>query len=107
VPHYFLCKKKNANKQTNIKYRLSGRPPFEEKKSMSIFDQIKNAHIYFDDKIWEKNSRLAKNIIKRMMDVDPRTRISAKDALDHPWLTVEFNLFFFPLLIYIFFFLNG
>jgi calcium-dependent protein kinase len=36
--------------------------------------------------IWKTISDEAKNLIKQLMEVDPEQRLSAKSALQHPWI---------------------
>lgn len=35
---------------------------------------------------WDEISAEAKDLIKLMLEKDPKKRISAKDALQHPWI---------------------
>lgn len=35
---------------------------------------------------WSKISEEAKNLIRRMLTIDPNHRISAKDAYNDPWI---------------------
>lgn len=37
------------------------------------------------DKIWLKVTKNAKDLITKMLEKDPYKRISADDALKHPW----------------------
>lgn len=41
----------------------------------------------FKLKVWEKVSEEAKDLLKRMLDPDHKTRITAAEALKHPWFT--------------------
>lgn len=38
--------------------------------------------------VWKKISSEAKSLVKQLMEVDPERRLSAKDALEHPWLVL-------------------
>lgn len=38
--------------------------------------------------VWMKISNEAKSLVSQLMEVDPERRLSAKDALEHPWLAL-------------------
>lgn len=42
----------------------------------------------FDDPIWDDVSDLAKDFICKLMQKDKNSRMSAQEALQHPWITV-------------------
>jgi calcium-dependent protein kinase len=42
--------------------------------------------IPFPEKKWKNISTAAKDLIQKMLNSDPVTRISAKEALNHPWI---------------------
>lgn len=78
---------------------LSGSKPFDYGPSHSPGDmpnndqrshqraKILNAEYNFDDPIWEKISAPAKDLVTSLLKVRPADRISAKQALEHPWIT--------------------
>ncbi|KNC73019.1 hypothetical protein SARC_14420, partial [Sphaeroforma arctica JP610] len=37
-------------------------------------------------RMWPKLSESARDLLTRLLDPNPETRITAKQALDHPWL---------------------
>ena len=37
--------------------------------------------------MWSKISKDAKDLVKKMLVVDPTARLSASEALMHPWIT--------------------
>ena len=43
--------------------------------------------IFFDNLVWSHISNEGKDLVHRMVEKDPAIRISAKDALNHPWFT--------------------
>lgn len=67
---------------------LSGNLPFTEepKRQMSLYEQIENASYDFDEEIWKEISSEAKDLVKKMLVVCPKSRITAQQALDHSWL---------------------
>ena len=38
---------------------------------------------------------LAIDLIKKLLTVDPKKRITVEEALQHPWISVSFWLFYF------------
>ncbi|RXN28580.1 serine threonine- kinase Chk2 [Labeo rohita] len=66
---------------------LGGYPPFNtECSTMSVREQIINGHYRFIPSQWKKVSNEAKDLIKKLLVVDPEKRLSVEDALAHPWL---------------------
>ena len=72
---------------------VSGCPPFNEdrKKKMTLNDQILNANYKFRKEYFENVSDQAKDLIKKLLVVDPEKRISSDEILQHPWLQVTLN----------------
>ncbi|GFY86434.1 calmodulin-like domain protein kinase 9 [Actinidia rufa] len=65
---------------------LSGVPPFWEETEMGIFRQILRAKLDFESEPWPGISDSAKNLIRKMLDRNPKTRLSAHEVLCHPWI---------------------
>uniref|UniRef100_A0A8C2I3N1 CaM kinase-like vesicle-associated protein n=1 Tax=Cyprinus carpio TaxID=7962 RepID=A0A8C2I3N1_CYPCA len=73
---------------------LSGNPPFydeteEENTDMHnriIFCRIVAGEFEFDSPYWDEISPAAKELVCRLMEVDPMLRITAQDALSHGWI---------------------
>ncbi|XP_071944033.1 serine/threonine-protein kinase Chk2-like [Antedon mediterranea] len=66
---------------------LGGYPPFSDQiKTMSLHDQITRGSYNFPVKYWSKVSQEAIDLIKKLMTVDPKRRITIKQAINHPWL---------------------
>ena len=66
---------------------LSGNYPFDFN---NIEHEILQGLLIFKPlKDWENISWHAKGLIQHLLDKDPNKRITAKDALDHPWFTTE------------------
>jgi len=68
---------------------LSGYPPFfwdERTTLQDLFEQIKNAHYSFDDPVWDNVSDAAKDLVSKLMVVDPAQRLTAIQALEHPFI---------------------
>ncbi|KAL8514818.1 hypothetical protein ACS0TY_013781 [Phlomoides rotata] len=65
---------------------LSGFPPFWGETEKSIFAEILKGHVDLETSPWPSISSGAKDLIMKMLTVDPKNRITAADALEHPWL---------------------
>ncbi|XP_057450023.1 calcium-dependent protein kinase 1-like [Lotus japonicus] len=65
---------------------ISGVPPFWAENEQGIFDAILRGHIDFVSDPWPSVSSNAKDLVKKMLRADPKERISAVEALSHPWM---------------------
>uniref|UniRef100_A0A672QUS2 Serine/threonine-protein kinase Chk2-like n=1 Tax=Sinocyclocheilus grahami TaxID=75366 RepID=A0A672QUS2_SINGR len=71
-------------------HSLGGYPPFNtECSTMSVREQIINGHYRFIPSQWKKVSNQAKDLIKKLLVVDPEKRLSVEEALAHSWLNVR------------------
>ena len=68
---------------------LSGYPPFADEDQEVQKECIKNGSFQFDDDCWLSVSNEAKTLIVALLEVDPQDRLSASDALKHPWFKVD------------------
>ena len=66
---------------------LCGFPPFDQEAHTSVlFEKIKKGDYKFPKPYWDDISQEAKDIVKGMMTVDPKRRLTPKQCIDHPWL---------------------
>ncbi|XP_074590059.1 calcium-dependent protein kinase 2-like [Curcuma longa] len=65
---------------------LSGVPPFWAETERGIFDAVSKGEIDFESAPWPSISSSAKDLIVKMLTMDPKKRITASEALQHPWL---------------------
>ncbi|XP_051548940.1 serine/threonine-protein kinase Chk2-like isoform X2 [Myxocyprinus asiaticus] len=66
---------------------LGGYPPFNtECSTMTIREQIINGHYRFIPSQWKTVSNEAKDLIRKLLIVDPLNRLTVEQALVHPWL---------------------
>jgi serine/threonine-protein kinase Chk2 len=65
---------------------LVGYPPFSDTKPKPVFEQIKTGDYDFPKDYWSGISPSAIYLIKRLLTVDPRKRITAKEALESAWM---------------------
>ncbi|KAE9598052.1 hypothetical protein Lal_00003938 [Lupinus albus] len=65
---------------------LCGSRPFWARTESGIFRSVLRADPNFDDLPWPSLSPEAKDFVKRLLNKDYRKRMSAAQALAHPWL---------------------
>jgi p90 ribosomal S6 kinase len=58
-----------------------------EASTEELLQQINDKHISYDDGNWRFVSYDAKDLVKRMLILDPRQRITASAILKHHWLS--------------------
>ncbi|ORZ11954.1 kinase-like domain-containing protein [Absidia repens] len=68
---------------------LCGYTPFYGEDQAALFENIMSGKYEFDEEYWGDISDSAKNMIDNLLAFDPEKRITAKDALQHPWITNE------------------
>ena len=56
---------------------LCGYPPFSGKSEDEILKKVKVGKFKFDPEDWDKISEDAKNLIRKMLTLDPKKRITA------------------------------
>lgn len=66
---------------------LGGYPPFIENTQKKLFMKIRRGEYEFHEQYWKSVSQEAKNLIRRLLTVDPRKRITAEEALKNSWIT--------------------
>ncbi|XP_077249868.1 CDPK-related kinase 5-like [Tasmannia lanceolata] len=80
---------------------LCGSRPFWARTESGIFRAVLKADPSFDEPPWPSLSPEAKDFVKRLLNKDPRKRMTAAKALCHPWIR-NFNDIKVPLDIIIF-----
>ncbi|KAL2931417.1 Calcium-dependent protein kinase [Bienertia sinuspersici] len=65
---------------------LSGVPPFWAENERGIFDAILKGGIDFESDPWPSISKSAKDLVRKMLNPDPKKRITPAEVLEHPWM---------------------
>nr|XP_014285457.1 calcium/calmodulin-dependent protein kinase type II alpha chain isoform X19 [Halyomorpha halys] len=65
---------------------LVGYPPFWDEDQHRLYAQIKSGSYDYPSPEWDTVTPEAKNLINQMLTVNPAKRITASDALKHPWI---------------------
>ncbi|KAG7560217.1 Protein kinase domain [Arabidopsis thaliana x Arabidopsis arenosa] len=68
---------------------LCGSRPFYGRTESAIFRCVLRANPNFEDLPWPSISPMAKDFVKRLLNKDHRKRMTAAQALAHPWLRDE------------------
>ncbi|KAM0022194.1 putative protein kinase CAMK-CDPK family [Helianthus debilis subsp. tardiflorus] len=76
---------------------LCGRRPFWDKSENGIFKEVLRNKPDFRRKPWSNISPSAKDFVKKLLVKDPRTRLTAAQALSHPWVREGGNASEIPL----------
>ncbi|XP_020113182.1 CDPK-related kinase 3-like [Ananas comosus] len=79
---------------------LCGSRPFWARTESGIFRSVLRADPNFDDSPWPSVSAEAKDFVKRFLNKDYRKRMTAAQALTHPWLRDQHQQVPLDLLIY-------
>ncbi|XVF47267.1 hypothetical protein PTKIN_Ptkin03bG0095700 [Pterospermum kingtungense] len=65
---------------------LSGVPPFWAESEHGIFNSILRGHIDFTSDPWPSISPQAKDLVRKMLNSEPKQRLTAAQVLSHPWI---------------------
>ena len=65
---------------------LCGFPPFYEEELPALFDQILHARYDFPSPWWDNISADGKDLVKKLLELDVKKRLTAAQVLAHPWM---------------------
>ncbi|KAL7555080.1 hypothetical protein ACHAWF_019004 [Thalassiosira exigua] len=65
---------------------LCGYPPFNGADDDKVHDAIRCGWYRFPAEEWSGSSREARDFIRHLLQFDPRNRMTAEQALEHPWI---------------------
>eukprot|EP00397_Hematodinium_sp_SG-2012_P002780 GEMP01002788.1.p1 GENE.GEMP01002788.1~~GEMP01002788.1.p1 ORF type:complete len:602 (+),score=113.76 GEMP01002788.1:79-1806(+) len=68
---------------------LCGYPPFYGDTDAAILKRVTRGTYQYDPAEWDAVSKDAKNLIDMMLQVDPKERLTSKQALDHIWIAKQ------------------
>lgn len=68
---------------------LCGYPPFYHENQKALAEQISRGQYSYHPQYWSGVSDEAKDLISRLLDINPATRLTVDDALQHPWLQFD------------------
>ena len=65
---------------------LCGFPPFYEEELPALFDSILHARYDFPSPWWDNVSDGAKSLVKKLLELDPKKRLTAQQVLEDAWM---------------------
>lgn len=66
---------------------LSGKLPFDGNNIKEVLRRVRAGKYSFPSSEWDDISHDAKHFISGLLELDPKKRLTAQQALQHPWLT--------------------
>ena len=69
-----------------LEIRLCGFPPFYDENNQTLFQLIRSGTFEFPSPYWDDVSELAKDLIRKLLVVNPAQRLSADGIMSHPWI---------------------
>uniref|UniRef100_A0A183CKT5 Protein kinase domain-containing protein n=1 Tax=Globodera pallida TaxID=36090 RepID=A0A183CKT5_GLOPA len=66
---------------------LAGYAPFYHRQQLRMMRLVQEGRYQFDKEQWESVSEEAKDLIRRLLMVNPAVRIPSRECLSHPWMT--------------------
>lgn len=71
-------------------FLLCGYTPFDRDTTMEEMQAIINADYSFEPAVyWQGVSEEARDFVNKLLTIDPSTRMTAHQALQHPWLATN------------------
>jgi len=71
---------------------LCGYPPFQDQTVRGVFRKIRGSNFSFHDAYWKNVSLQAKQLITKLLTVDPNDRLDADQSLSESWFEEEDNI---------------
>jgi len=68
---------------------LGGYPPFSDDDQRELFKKIKRGQYECQSRFWTQVSKQGKQLIRSLLNTNPDKRLTAKEALAHPWITAS------------------
>lgn len=66
---------------------LCGFPPFYHESTTVLYKQIKKGSYTFPDPYWSEISNDAKDLVRGLLNVEPKKRFTPDNVLNHPWIS--------------------
>jgi calcium-dependent protein kinase len=73
----------------SLYYLLSGCAPFRAENEAGVFAAVRRGNYTFSTAEWKCISEDAKDLLRKLLKMNPRDRITAAEALDHEWVAEQ------------------
>ena len=70
---------------------LCGYPPFSDDNTERLFSMIQSGRYEMDPQEWSVISESAKDLVRKILVVDPAKRLTCDQILHHPWMKMDLN----------------
>jgi len=70
---------------------ICGFPPFYDEDERALFRSIESGDYEFVSPYWDDTSPEVRDLVSKLLELDPSKRLSAQDALTHTWLSADFR----------------
>lgn len=70
---------------------LCGYPPFSDDNTERLFSLIQSGRYEMDPQEWGVISESAKDLVRKILVVDPSKRLTCDQILHHPWMKMDLN----------------
>lgn len=71
---------------------LSGMPPFYHEDNFELFEKIKKCDYSFKASVWKGVSNEAKDLISKLLTLEPAERLKGEAVMKHPWISRGYKL---------------
>lgn len=68
---------------------LCGFPPFYDNDNFKLFEKIKTGVFSFPEESWGSISAEVKDLLTKILVVDPKARLGPDAMLSHPWFSKD------------------
>lgn len=65
---------------------MCGYPPFNGANNCEVYDAVRRGRYQFSSADWSATSKESRDFIRRLLQRDPAKRMTAEEALNHPWI---------------------
>ena len=65
---------------------LVGYPPFSGSTTTELLENVAKGKFSMKNSCWNNVSEQVKDLLKKMLEFEPTKRISAQEAIEHPWI---------------------
>mmetsp|Transcript_761 Transcript_761/g.1352 ORF Transcript_761/g.1352 Transcript_761/m.1352 type:complete len:843 (+) Transcript_761:236-2764(+) len=70
---------------------LGGHSPFQGTSTKHVFESIVDGNVHLEAPVWRTVSEAAKDLISKLLMKNPVKRLTAWDALQHPWFGASYT----------------